>query len=244
MVQYITRLAKNEAEVIAAQQLRYRVFVEELGAKATPEQHAEQREHDAYDPHCDHILLLYQEDIVGTYRMLRQNALPAGVTFYSANEFDLTPLLQSGQRLLELGRSCIDADHRGGAALQMLWMALGEYVLTHEVELMFGTASFKGTDADKIAQPLSCLHHYFQADQDLCPTVLQEHGQAMGILPAAEVDRMRAMSEMPPLIKSYLRLGGKVGQGAYIDHDFNTTDVLIIMQTDKVAEKYRKMYGK
>jgi putative hemolysin len=245
MKRYKTRLAKDDADIIAAQKLRYRVFVQELGAKVSEEDHALCQERDLYDPLCDHLLLidLQSNDVVGVYRLLKQTSLPENMPFYSASEFDLTPLLNSGQNMLELGRSCIHPDHRGGDALQVMWMGLGQYVVENQIDLMFGTASFHGTDVQSIAQPLSCLHYFFRAAEPLCPVALPHGAHRMDVLEKEHVNRPVAMSEMPPLIKGYLRLGGKVGANAFVDQEFNTIDVLIMIQTDQISEKYHKMYG-
>lgn len=247
-VKYKVRLAQTSVDLQAAQRLRYRVFVKELGATVSDACHELEQEFDAYDDICEHLLLIDIESnqIVGVYRLLCQDSnVSQKQNFYSATEYDLAVLIHSGKKLLELGRSCIAPEHRKGGALQFMWMALGAYVMKHNVDLMFGTASFKGTDTNEIAQPLSCLHYFFMAQETLCPKVRFVQGQSidMNILPQSDVQRTVAMRDMPALIKGYLRLGGKVGEGAFIDHAFNTTDVLILTQTDQIAEKYMRMYG-
>ena len=119
------RLARGEDDIRAGQRLRYEVFVEELGADGANVDHAERLERDAFDPRVDHLLLFDRArpgaPAVGVYRLLRDDMLAAGEEFYSAGEYDLSALTGSGRRLLELGRSCVHADYRGGAALMQLW---------------------------------------------------------------------------------------------------------------------------
>ena len=244
------RLAETEDDVRAAQRLRYRVFVEEMGAQASPAEHAARRETDAFDPICDHLIL--EDDqrtpadpldrIVGVYRLLRRSVARANGGFYTANEFDLSPLDSYPQETLELGRSCVDAEYRGGSAMQLLWMALAQYIDSHDLGLLFGCASFHGTDPAALAMPLAYLHHHHRAPPALRARVLPEHFQTLDLMPADALDRTAAMKAVPALIKGYLRLGGFVGDGAYIDRDFNTIDVCLIMETSRIADRYRKFY--
>jgi putative hemolysin len=244
------KLAETEAERMAAQRLRYRVFVEEMGARARPEEMAVRREWDAFDPHFDHLILIDLkceapdplDHVVGVYRLMRGAAARAGRGFYSATEYDLTPIATCGREVVELGRSCVAAEHRGGAAMHLLWNGLAEFVLTRGIEIMFGVASFHGTDPEPLAEALSHLHHHHLAPEDLRVRALPEGRLEMDRMPAAAVDPKRAMQAIPPLIKAYLRLGGFVGEGAHVDRDFNTIDVCLIMDTTRMTAKYREFY--
>ena len=113
----------------------------------------------------------------------------------------------------------------------LLWNALAEYVLDHGVEVLFGVASFHGTDIEALKLPLAWLHHHHLAPEALRVRVLPGHFQRMDLLPKDGLDRRAAMLAMPPLIKAYLRLGGFVGEGAFVDRAFNTTDVCLLMDT-------------
>ncbi|WP_417807814.1 GNAT family N-acetyltransferase [Thioclava sp.] len=241
------RLAQSESDIAASQRLRYRVFVQELGGGGETVDHAAQIEQDALDPLYDHLLLIDRnlpegEHVVGAYRLLRSDQAQAAGRFYCDGEYDLAPLKRSGRKLLELGRSCVHPNYRGGAAMLLLWNALADYVLAHEVEILFGVASFHGTDPDALAQPLSWLHHHHLAPENLRPRALPEAFQPMDIVSAQDLDRRAAMAAMPNLIKAYLRLGGFVGEGAYIDAPFNTTDVLLLMDTKAMSDKHRAFY--
>ena len=123
-----------------------------------------------------------------------------------------------------------------------LWNGLAEYVLSRGIEVMFGVASFHGTDIDALSQPLAYLHHNHLAPPALRVRVRDEHFQTMDLLPADEVDRREAMRLTPALIKAYLRLGGFVGEGAFIDRAFNTTDVCLLMDTVAMSERHRGFY--
>ncbi|MBP0482916.1 GNAT family N-acetyltransferase [Sagittula salina] len=240
---FAVELADDEAAVRAAQRLRYEVFVEELGGDGALVDHRNRLERDRFDPFFDHLLLrdrARDDAVVGVYRLLRGDRAKAAGQFYSEDEYDLGPLRQSGRRLLELGRSCVHPEYRGGAAMFHLWQGLADYVLRHEVEVLFGTASFHGTDVATLAPSLSLLHHRHLAPDGL--RVRARAFQSMDLVPEAEIDRRAAMLQVPALIKAYLRLGGCVGEGAFIDHAFNTTDVCLVMDTATMTERARALY--
>ncbi|MGH1414603.1 MAG: GNAT family N-acetyltransferase [Pelagimonas sp.] len=242
---FTVRLARDDAELEAAQRLRYDVFVTELGGDGALVDHEQRLEKDRFDPFFDHLLLMDDTKggvVVGVYRLLRQDQAEAVGQFYSEDEYDLSPLRDSGRKLLELGRSCVAPDYRGGTGLFHLWQGLAAYVLEHEIEILFGTASFHGTDIDALAQSLSLLHHRHLVPQPL--RVRARAFQNMDLVAEDHIDRRAAMLQIPPLIKAYLRLGGCVGEGAFIDHDFNTTDVCLVMDTAKMTERQKGIYVK
>jgi putative hemolysin len=249
---FTVRLAEGADDVAAAQRLRYRVFVEEVGAAATEEEAAERRERDEYDPYFEHLLLIDQEcedadierGVVGVYRLMRRQAAIDGIGFYGAGEYDLTLLMESETEPLELGRSCVDAAYRGGSGMHLLWTGLGKYVTDHGIGILFGVASFHGTSTAPIAQALSYLHHNHLAPPDLRVRALEKSYAEMAILPPGEIDRIEAMRQIPALIKAYIRLGGFVGEGAFIDHDFNTVDVCLLMDTSRMVDRYYKFYSR
>jgi len=237
------RLAQTDADVQAAQRLRYDVFVRELGGGGPMVDHTAGLEQDRFDLYFDHLLLtdLRNGKLAGVYRVMRGDMAARAGGFYSETEYDLTPLKNSGRKLLELGRSCLDPAYRGGTAMHHLWAALGRYVAEHEIEVLFGVASFHGTDTAALAEPLSLLHHRHLAPADL--RVRAREITPMDLIPEAELDRRKAMLAVPSLIKAYLRLGGTVGEGAYIDRAFNTTDVCLILDTKQMSARQARFYG-
>jgi L-ornithine Nalpha-acyltransferase len=240
------RLAASEADIRAGQRLRYQVFVTELGSDGAMVDHAAGLERDAFDPLYDHLLLLDRArpgaPAVGVYRLMRSDMLAPGARFYSEDEYDIDVLKASGRSLLELGRSCVHPEYRGGVALKVLWQGLLSYVKMHRIEVMFGVASFHGTEIAPLAAPLSLLHHRHLAPPPLRVRARPDHFQRMDLMPEAEIDRVAAMRAVPALIKSYLRLGGYVGEGAYIDAPFNTTDVCIVVEISQVPPRLRAIY--
>jgi putative hemolysin len=244
---YAVRLATTPEDLTAAQALRYQVFVRELGGNGPLVDHEQGLERDAFDPFFDHLILVDRRidpatlgHVIGAYRILPCDRRTAAGRFYSETEFDLTPLLASGRRLLELGRSCVHADHRGGTAMFHLWNGLAEYVLDRGIEVLFGAASFHGTDVAALAEPLSWLYHHHLAPPAMRVRALPPHRQDMNLIPADRLDRRAAMAATPALIKAYLRLGGFVGDGAWIDRAFNTTDVFLVMDTGQMSARHRE----
>jgi putative hemolysin len=182
--------------------------------------------------------------VVGVYRLMRAEQAAAAGQFYSEDEYDVGPLRATGRRLLELGRSCVHPDYRGGTAMMQLWGGLADYIATHDIEVMFGVASFHGTDPARIAGPLSLLHHRHLAPPDIRPKARAPGAQAMDLVSEAEIDRPAATRELPALIKAYLRLGGFVGAGAFIDRAFNCIDVCLVMDVERMSLKHRAIYGR
>ena len=126
--------------------------------------------------------------------------------------------------------------------MHLLWTGLGQYVADHNIEIMFGVASFHGDDPDKLALPLSYLHHNHLAPEDLRVRAREECFVPMDLIPTDEITKPAAMREIPTLIKAYIRLGGFIGEGAYVDHDFNTVDVCLLMDTSRMVSRYRDFY--
>lgn len=244
--QIAVKIADTEDELHAAQALRYDVFVEELGGDGPLVDHDRRLERDRFDPFVDHMIATdaLTGATVGVYRLLRDDQAAKAGQFYSEVEYDLTQLRASGRRLLELGRSCLHRDYRGGSVMFHLWTALADYVALHKIDVLFGVASFHGTDTAALAQPLSLLHHRHLAPAGLRPVAHPDHAQPMDLLAEAEIDRRDAMLQVPALIKAYLRLGGFVGQGAWIDHAFNTTDVCLVLDTARMNARQRRLYVK
>ncbi len=237
------RLATCEPEVSAALALRYRVFVTELGGGGSGVDHAAQRESDRFDAVARHLNVWQGDRLIATTRLIDTAGATRMGGFYSAAEFDLAPLLASGRRLLELGRTCLHPDHRGGAGIFHLWNALAGLVRAEGVEILFGVASFHGTDLDTLAEPLAFLHHTHRAPASLRPRAIGAQARAMDRMPADRVDRRRALLATPALIKAYLRLGGTVGDGAWLDTAFNTTDVCLVLDTARLTDRARALYA-
>lgn len=249
------RLARDGADLAAVQRLRWRVFFDEMGA-AAPD-NAPMADADAYDALCDHLLVIDEdaregEQVVGTYRLLRESVARAHTGFYSAGEFDLGTLTAGPARpageLLELGRSCVLARYRTSATISLLWRGIADYIARHSIGLMFGCASFPGTALAAHAAGLSYLYHNHLAAADRRPRVLEARvaegkGAALEQLARGSYDERRAMFQLPPLIKGYLRAGALFGDGAYIDRAFNTIDVCVVLPVERITNRYAARFS-
>ncbi len=247
-----TRLARNEREIDAAQQVRFRVFVEEMGARLPADAMRRRRDVDAFDAVCDHLLVLDnaiegdpEDQIVGTYRLLRQETASANKGFYSASEFDIEGLIarHPGKRFMELGRSCVLPEYRTKRTVELLWQGNWAYAVRHRMDAMIGCASFSGIQPEAHALALSFLHHTCGAKGDWLAEALPELYREMDMMPLEAINPRRALNAMPPLIKGYMRLGAMFGEGAVVDHAFNTTDVLVILPVSAIAGRYINYYG-
>lgn len=252
------RLARKASEIRKAQALRYHVFYEEMSAIADAQTLEARRDIDDFDAICDHLLVLDHDaptrakpfgrrtpQIVGTYRLLRQDTAERHGGFYTSGEYEIQKLVDAKPdlRFLELGRSCVLKPYRNKRTVELLWHGIWAYILMHGIDAMIGCASIEGTDPDRLALPLSFLHRHARAEGDWSVRALDERYVSMDRMPGEAIDERAALRELPPLIKGYLRLGAKVGDGAVIDHQFGTTDVLIVLPVSALNERYVNYYG-
>lgn len=257
------RLASSPREIDAAQAIRYRVFYEEMSAIPDAETRARKRDADRFDDICDHLLVLDHalvpgedgelppEDpeslkkVVGCYRLLRQDVAERHGGFYTASEYDIAPLLarHADLNFLELGRSCVLQPYRTRPTVELLWHGIMHYVTAHNLDVMFGCASFEGTDPAALAAPLSYLHHFHAAPADWRVRALPERYEEMNRIPKEEVDPREALRALPPMIKGYLRAGCYIGEGAVVDRQFGTTDVLILFPVAQISDRYLSKFG-
>jgi L-ornithine Nalpha-acyltransferase len=255
------RLAQSRADIKQAQRLRYQVFFEEMGARPSMTAMMRRLDEDPYDAICDHLLVTDQSQatsqtprfvrnsgskVVGTYRLLRQEMAERGRGFYTQGEYDLAPLIERqtrDTRFLELGRSCVLEPYRTKRTVELLWHGLWTYIRENKFDVLIGCASFEGTDPQQHAMALSLLHHNSLAPaQWRCRAHAALH-RRMDLISAENLDVKAALKAMPPLIKGYMRLGAYVGDGAVVDHQFGTTDVLIVMPISQINPKYFSHFG-
>jgi L-ornithine Nalpha-acyltransferase len=249
------RLATKKSEIRKAQRLRFKVFFEEGGAEAEGAAALVRRDICRFDKVCDHLLVIdhaarnrfgkVKPRVVGAYRLLRQEVAQANFGFYSAQEFDIGPLLarHPKSRFLELGRSCVLADYRGKKTIEMLWRGIWTYVKHYRIDAMIGCASLDGVDSARLAPQLSFLFHHAKADRQWLVRPLPNKFTAMDMLAKGEVDAKRALASLPPLIKGYMRVGARFGEGAVIDRQFGVTDVFVVMPINEIEGRYIEYFG-
>ncbi|RUM96521.1 GNAT family N-acetyltransferase [Pseudaminobacter arsenicus] len=245
------RLACDAAEIAAAQEIRYRIFYEELGAGRGSLKTAK-RDADRFDDICDHLLVFdtaltgpAHHQIVGTYRLLRQERALVSGGFYSDEEFELKALItrHPGRRFLELGRSCVLPAYRSKRTIEVLWQGIWAYVNHYDIGVMAGCASFQGTVPAAHAEALSYLAHHCRTSSLWDVRAVAGRYSSMDLMPAEAVSPKSAILAMPPLIKAYLRIGARVGDGCVIDADFGTVDVFVVLPVNDIGARYINYYG-
>lgn len=253
------RLARTRGDLRRAQRLRYEVFYQEMSAKPSFTAQMRRRDEDRYDAICDHLLVIdvaatqqtrnwdgrLKPRVVGTYRVLRQEIAERSFGFYTQGEYDIAPLIASkpGLRFLELGRSCVLKPYRTKRSVELLWHGLWTYVREHKMDVMIGCASFEGVDPQSHATALSFLYHNALAPPEWRVRAHDRLHVEMNRMPKEQVNTKAALKALPPLIKAYLRLGAWVGDGAVIDRQFGTVDVLIILPIAQIDPRYFEHYG-
>lgn len=246
------RLARDAGEIAVAQEIRYRVFYDELGARQSALHAMERRDADRFDAICDHLLVIdsalpgpMHKRIVGTYRLLRQEAAIAAGGFYSEDEFELKGLVgrHPGRRFLELGRSCVLADYRSKRTIELLWQGIWAYVHRYDIDVMAGCASFHGTVPAAHAEALSYLAHNCRANGPWEVRAVPGRYCDMDMMPNEAINLKSAIMAMPPLIKGYLRLGARIGDGCVVDEDFHTVDVFVVLPVEEINARYINYYG-
>ena len=249
------KLATTAKHVRLAQKLRYQVFYGEMSASCGPMAAFWRRDIDHFDSICDHLVVFDRDargtdnsrkpKVVGTYRLLRQDVAERHGGFYTASEYDVGGLLAQHRNLkfLELGRSCVLAPYRDRRTVELLWHGIWTYVVRHRIDVMIGCASFDGIDPDKLALPLSFLHHHAQAPAGWRVRARSPRYVEMNKLPKKAINAKAALRALPPLIKGYLRVGAFVGEGAVVDRKFGTTDVFVALPVAAIQQRYIEHFG-
>jgi putative hemolysin len=250
------RVAQTQSELEAAQRLRYRVFYQEMTAIPSPEMRASGRDFDKFDAFADQLLVVDRSvrapdgsaSVVGTYRLMRDDTAKRAGGFYTSGEYDLGPMFAAhtpGTRYLELGRSCVLKEYRRKPiTLQMLWRGIVLYLEHHSLDVMFGCASFPGVDVSQFKLPFSYLHHFHRAPEGARPRALPELYVEMNLMPKDAIDPREAIKSLPPLIKGYMRAGSFIGDGAVIDRQFDTTDVLMYFPFVNMDPRWKSHFGR
>ncbi len=247
---FIIKIAEKKSELKKAQALRYSVFYKEKKAIPTISKKILRLDYDKVDKFADHIIVIdknrkdIKNRIVGTYRLLRGDIAANCGGFYSSSEFDLSKVSNSykNSQILELGRSCVHQDYRNGTIMNLLWKAIADYVKLFDIKILLGCASFHGTDVMKYTNELSYLRKNFSLSDELSVKSLDTKIYPANIEINSNTNDLRTFVKLPPLIKGYLRIGGKVSHDCFVDYKFNTIDLCVIVKTDNIDEKYKKKY--
>ena len=245
---YSIKLAETKSELKQAQALRYSVFYKEKKAKPTFTKKIIKLDYDKIDKYADHLIVLDKKNtknkIVGTYRLIRGDVAKLFGGYYSSSEFNLINITNNykDKHILELGRSCVHQDYRNGSIMNLLWKAIAEYVKLYDIKILLGCASFSGIEPTKYSDELSYLRQNFCLPENLSIESFDKNIYPVYKLKENNSNQLRIFAKLPPLLKGYLRIGGKVSHNFYVDHNFNTIDLCVVVNTSDIDEKYRKKY--
>lgn len=244
---YIIKLVQTKSELKQAQALRYSVFYKEKRAKASLQKKIIKLDYDKIDKFADHLIVLdknTKNKVVGTYRLIRGDIAGLFGGFYSSSEFNLENIINNYQNnhILELGRSCVHQNYRNGSIMNLLWKAIAEYVKLFDIKVLIGCASFSGKDPLKYTEELSYLKENFSLPKNFSIKSYDNNIYPAFKLNDKNLNQLRTFAKLPPLIKGYLRVGGKVSDSFFVDHNFNTIDLCVVVRTNDIDKKYKKKY--
>ena len=228
-------VARSASEVLESQALRYDVFARESGAKL--HNAIDGIDHDRFDPYCQHMMVRDADsgNVVACTRILTSEQTPFTGGFYSATEFDLTPILSMSGRFMEIGRTCVHAGYRSGAAITMLWNGISQFLESRGYDYLIGCASIGlhdgGLQAQAVMQRLR-QRHMLPSERRVTPLLSY---------PPRPVDASLAPM-LPPLLKAYLRLGAEIGGEPYWDRDFNVADVFVLLDVKRLDARYARHF--
>jgi L-ornithine Nalpha-acyltransferase len=234
---YRAKLAQTRADVLACQQLRYLAFIEARGL--APAGQAERRDEDEFDAHCRHMMVedARSGQLVCCFRMMPLESGAEIARSYSAKWYELDRLKEYPGRLVEMGRFCIHPAYKDPAILRVAWNAMTRYVDEQEIGLIFGCSSFYGVDAEAYSDAFALLKEKHLAPKRWLPRV-----KAPKVFRFARILKLRrpnmslALRRMPPLLRTYLMMGGWVSDHAVIDEKLNTLHVFTGIEIARVPE--------
>ncbi len=244
---YDVRMAESEQEIRAAQKLRYEVLFKESGGRVTREMLNIQREEDEWDQIAYHVVVVDTQrdmEVVGTVRLVSNSNLGEGQQFYTEHAFDLSGLRERYSSIMELSRACVSPKGRGGAILMLMWKFTMQFISQNNYQLLFGCASFKGTDYRDHIEILSYLYHKHLAEPKLMPK------PKPGVNSVAIKDfeekpgKGKKRGQVPTLLRGYLKIGARISDHAIIDPVFNTTFVAIYVDVKQMFKSNHVLVNK
>jgi len=234
---YRIRFAEDHADLVRAQELRHVAFIANRpGARPRPDG----LDRDAFDDMCRHLLI--EDEVSGTlvacFRLLPLHCGEEIGRSYTAQFYDLSALRNYGAPVIEMGRFCTRPGWRDPAILRLAWGAVANVVDEYDAGLLFGCSSFTGASHAAHAAALDLLAARYQAPAHWMPGI-----KAPRIVSFAERarhhegDPREAFAALPPLLRSYLGLGGRVSDHAVIDTDLDTLHVFTGLEIDRIPPR-------
>ncbi len=228
--EYAVRMAGTPEDIRKAQALRFEVFNLELheGLQTSYETRLDS---DAFDPVCDHLIVEERHTglVVGTYRLQTGVSAARNLGYYSAQEFDFAPFEPERGRMVELGRACVDRNHRNLTVIQLLWKGIAGYALSRQARFLIGCSSLTSQDARDGADAYRQLQPHLAGPGwrtvPLPPCACQQ--EAMAAEPV----------KIPKLLLAYLSLGAKICGPPALDREFKTIDFLTLLDLEALPKK-------
>ncbi|HHZ18611.1 MAG TPA: GNAT family N-acetyltransferase [Acholeplasmataceae bacterium] len=229
------RLTRNLEELKETMRLRYHELLLYYNAD---NKNSEELFRDEYDELADHLVAVNVKtnEIVGTYRLIHKDLLPAEWKFPTEKEFDISTL--KNENIMEISRAVVKKEYRTGSTVILLWRGLMNYAIARGVKYIFGTASFPGIDPLALAHPLSYVYYNHLSPTRLQVPALPNGAHPINLLPKAEVDPTLAKRQLPALVKGYINIGATFSAEAYVDRYFNSVDLFVLVDTEKISSKY------
>jgi putative hemolysin len=234
---YHVRIAVSDSDRLAAFRLRFLVFNLELN-EGLEESYATGQDTDEFDAICDHLIVEHVTTgkIVGTYRLQTGVTASSNAGFYSECEFDFSPYKQLGNSVIELGRACVDRDHRSTDVLYLLWRGIAQYAMDHGGRYLIGCSSLTSQDPAHGTAVYEAMHDHLVVPQ------LQTLPQPAFAMPL--ISSKNANDKIPKLLRAYLAIGAKICGPPAIDRQFKTIDFLTLMDLQTLhARIYRRFLG-
>ncbi len=245
---FLIKIAETDEELEATLRLRYEIFNIEQG-HGIEGSSAHGMDFDDYDKYCLHLIVFNKQTnlLVGTYRLHLGSIAMDANGFYSCTEFDITGLDKIAQSSMELGRSCVRAEFRTGAAVALLWGGIGELMMRAKLRYLFGCVSFEKHNA----AATWAIYEHFKKEGLVTDTIVGTPMKGYELEKSTPEEIAKYASDIkntvkefvPPLLKGYLRLGTKIFGEPLYDPVFKTIDLLILLDTYAVPERYSKHYN-
>lgn len=237
---YRLETAATTSDLLEVFELRHKIFLEDTGAA---KEDSDGFDVDEFDSICDHIIIRSKEEnkIVGTYRVISSHYSDE---FYSQSEFNLDNFLNHSGPKLELGRACIDRNHRNGAVIDLLWRGIGEYIQLTGSRYLFGCSSIKVTDPAESKSIMGYLKENGNLGEDYEIQPIGQFFMDLKDVYACQMDDQVVKGLIPPLLRSYFSAGAKVFGESPLDRDFKCIDFLTILDMEEISSSYKRRYFK